>query len=90
MTHDTGMAQLIPAQIVRALGQPLVITLLSSIATANIERAQTGSASLIYNMSRNLGGSIGIAAMSTLLTVQEQFHSERLTDNISLYLTATQ
>ncbi len=84
MTHDTGMQQLIPAQIVRALGQPLVITPLSSIATANIEKENAGSASSIFNMMRNMGGDIGIAALSTLVTRREQFHSNRIGEAVSL------
>lgn len=84
MSHDTGLVQLIPAQIVRALGQPLVMTPLSSFATAGIETKQIGSASAIYNMARNLGGSVGIATLSTLQSMRERFHSNRLVDAVSL------
>ncbi|MBW4470891.1 MAG: multidrug efflux MFS transporter [Stenomitos rutilans HA7619-LM2] len=84
MTHDTGIDQLIPAQIVRALGQPLVITPLSSISTAGIEPKQIGSASALYNMSRNLGGSVGIAILGTIQSQREKFHSNRLVDAVSL------
>jgi MFS transporter, DHA2 family, multidrug resistance protein len=90
MTHDTGMDQLRLSQIVRAFGQPLIMVPLSSIATANIEREQAGSASSVFNMMRNLGGSIGIAALATLLTQREQFHSNRLGDAVSMYSAQTQ
>ena len=39
---------------------------------------------------RNLGGSMGIAAIGTLLTPQEQFHSARLGESISAYNPLTQ
>ncbi len=84
LTHDTGLEQLRWSQIVRAIGQPLIITPLSSVATAGIEPKQIGSASGLFNVSRNLGGSIGIAALSTLLSVRERFHSNRLVESISL------
>ncbi|MFL9454010.1 MULTISPECIES: MDR family MFS transporter [Nostocales] len=84
MSHDTGMPQLISAQIIRALGQPLVMTPLSSFATVGIEPKHIGSASAIYNMSRNLGGSFGIATLATLQSIRERFHSNRLVDDISL------
>jgi MFS transporter, DHA2 family, multidrug resistance protein len=84
LTHDTGIDQLIPAQIVRALGQPLLLTPLSSIATAGIEAKQIGSASAIYNMARNLGGSVGISILGTLQSRRERFHSNRLVDHVSL------
>ena len=90
LTADTALPQLIPSQIVRALGQPLVLTPLSSIATAGIVPAQVGSASALYNMARNLGGSTGIAALATLLARREQLHSSRLGEAISLYNPLTQ
>lgn len=90
MTHDTGIDQLRWSQLVRAFGQPLIFVPLSSIATANIEKEQAGSASGLFNMMRNLGGSIGIAAMATLLTQREQFHSNRLGEGVSLYSPQTQ
>jgi hypothetical protein len=36
------------------------------------------SASSLINMTRNLGGSIGIALLATALTNREHFHSQRL------------
>lgn len=90
MTHDTGINELRWSQLVRALGQPLMILPLTSIATSNIEKEQAGSASGLFNMMRNLGGSIGIAALSTLLTRREQLHSNRVGEAISLYNPATQ
>ena len=84
MSQDTAVLQLIPAQFIRALGQPLVITPLSSFATAGIEPKQIGSASAIYNMGRNLGGSFGIATLGTLQSIRERFHSNRLVDAVSL------
>ncbi|WP_013323361.1 DHA2 family efflux MFS transporter permease subunit [Gloeothece verrucosa] len=85
MTHDTGIDELRWSQLVRAMGQPLIIVPLSSIATANIEPEQAGSASGLFNMMRNLGGSMGIAFLATILTRREQFHSNRLVDSVSVY-----
>ncbi len=85
LTENTGTVQLIPSQVVRAMGQPLILTPLSSIATAGIAAKQVGSASALFNMARNLGGSTGIAALSTLLSRREQLHSNRLGEAISLY-----
>lgn len=90
MTAETGIDQLRWSQIVRALGQPLIMVPLSSIATAGLEKEQAGSASGLFNMMRNLGGSVGIAVLATLLTQREQFHSNRLGEAVSLYDPATQ
>jgi DHA2 family multidrug resistance protein len=54
-----------------------------------IEPAQVGSASGLYNLTRNLGGSVGIAFLSTFLTIREHFHSNHVLENVSLYNPAT-
>jgi DHA2 family multidrug resistance protein len=90
LTNLTGIDQLRWSQLVRALGQPLIMVPLSGVATAGLPKAQAGSASGLFNMMRNLGGSFGIAILATLLTNREQFHSNRLADTISFYDPATQ
>lgn len=83
MSHDYAGEQLILSMIVRAIGLPFVITPLSAITTAGIEKEQTGSASALFNMMRNLGGSIGTALLSTIVTQREQFHSWRIYEHVS-------
>ena len=90
LTNLTAIDQLRWSQLVRAIGQPLIMVPLSSIATAGLPKEQAGSASGLFNMMRNLGGSLGIAAIATLLTQREQFHSNRLGEAVSLYSPATQ
>jgi DHA2 family multidrug resistance protein len=90
MTYQTGYDQLIWSQLVRAMGQPLIMVPLTSIATAGLSPKDAGSASGLFNMMRNMGGSMGIAALGTLLTNREQFHSNRLGESVSLYNPATQ
>jgi len=90
MTHYTDIEQLRWSLLVRAMGQPLIFVPLSSIATADIEKEQAGSASGLFNMMRNLGGSMGIAAIGTLVTRREQFHSNRLGEAVSWYNPETQ
>ncbi|BAU09845.1 EmrB/QacA subfamily drug resistance transporter [Leptolyngbya sp. NIES-3755] len=90
LTADSGIDQLRWSQLVRAMGQPLIMVPLSSVATAGLPPAQAGSASGLFNMMRNLGGSIGIAAVATLLTQREQFHSNRLGESVSQYNPAAQ
>jgi DHA2 family multidrug resistance protein len=85
MSNLTGYDQLILAQLVRAAGMPLVIVPLTSLATGHIGPQQSGSASAIYNMFRNLGGSIGIALLATQLDVREKFHSVRFGEAINAF-----
>ncbi|GBE95053.1 DHA2 family efflux MFS transporter permease subunit [Nostoc cycadae] len=90
LTNQTGLDQLRWSQLVRAMGQPLIMVPLTSIATAGLNPKDAGSASGLFNMMRNMGGSLGIAILATLLTNREQFHSNRLGDAVSLYNPETQ
>jgi DHA2 family multidrug resistance protein len=90
MTDQVGYDQLMWSQIVRAIGQPLLMVPLSTIANGLIPREQAGSASGLFNMLRNLGGSVGIAALSTLMAVREKFHSAKLVEGVTIYQHETQ
>jgi len=89
MTGDYASDQLFWPNIVRAVGQALAFTPLTAIATAGIEQENAGSASALFNMMRNLGGAVGIAALQTFLTKREQFHSNILTNSVSMFEEAT-
>ena len=89
MTGDYASDQLFWPNIVRAIGQALAFTPLTAIATAGIEQENAGSASALFNMMRNLGGAVGIAALQTFLSKREQFHSNILTNSVSMFEEAT-
>jgi DHA2 family multidrug resistance protein len=89
MTSDYATDQLFWPDVVRAIGQALVMAPLSAVATAGIEPENAGSASGLFNMMRNLGGAVGIAVLQTLLTKREQYHSNVLTQSVSLLEQAT-
>jgi len=89
MTSDYAADQLFWANVVRAIGQALVFAPLSAVATAGIETENAGSASALFNMMRNLGGAIGIAGLQTLLTKREQYHSNVLSQSVSVLEQAT-
>jgi DHA2 family multidrug resistance protein len=63
---------------------------LSNFAMQGISPKDMSSASSLFNMTRNLGGSVGIALLATALTNREHFHSARLGESISSYAAATQ
>jgi DHA2 family multidrug resistance protein len=84
MDIDFAMDQFRASNIVRALGQPLILVPLLSMATTGLPKNEAGSASAIFNMVRNLGGSVGIALLSTLVTRREQFHSVRIGETVTL------
>jgi DHA2 family multidrug resistance protein len=89
MDADTAADQLLWPNVVRAVGQALVFAPLSAVATAGIEPANAGSASALFNMMRNLGGAIGIASLQTFQSKREQFHSNVMSNAVSLFEEAT-
>jgi len=89
MTADYATDQLFWPDVVRAIGQALVMAPLSAVATAGIEPENAGSASGLFNMMRNLGGAVGIAVLQTLLTKREQYHSNVLMQSVSSLEQAT-
>ena len=81
--------QLLMPNVVRALGQALVMTPLSAIAMVGIAPKEAGAASGMFNMLRNLGGAIGTAALETFFTKREQYHSFIINQHVSLLQPAT-
>jgi len=60
----------------RGLGMGMIFTPLNSLALLNIPREQMAQASSIMNTMRQIGGSLGIAVFTTLLTARTSFHSQ--------------
>lgn len=89
MTSNYAADQLLWPNVVRAIGQALCFAPLSAVATAGIEAENAGSASGLFNMMRNLGGAVGIAMLQTFLTKREQYHSNVLTQSVSMLEQAT-
>lgn len=89
MTTNYAVDQLFWPNVVRAVGQTLVMAPLSAVATSGIEAENAGSASGLFNMMRNLGGAVGIALLQTVLTKREQYHSNVLMQSVSLFEQAT-
>lgn len=88
---ETPVAHIRFSQVIRAIGQPLIFAPLTSLISMDIPSGKdSGTGSSLFNMMRNLGGSIGIASLSTILTNREQFHSSRIGESVSLYSLATQ
>src|SRR5579872_2615895 len=83
LTHDWAIQQLRWTQLVRAAGQPFVIVPLSSLAGASQPRREQAAASAIFNIMRNLGGSVGIAMLSTFITFREHYHFSVIGDALT-------
>jgi DHA2 family multidrug resistance protein len=84
MSLDYAGDQLWIPNIVRAVGQAMVLTPLTSVTTGDIAPQDAAAASGISNMLRNLGGAIGTAVLATVITKREQFHSNIIGQSVTL------
>jgi DHA2 family multidrug resistance protein len=89
LSPDYASPQLFAPDIIRALGQALVLTPLSAVAMVGITADEAGAASGLFNMLRNLGGAIGTAAIETFFTKREQYHSFVINAHVSQLEPAT-
>ena len=89
LTVDVAGDQLMLPNIVRALGQALVLTPLTVLATGGLLAADAGSASALLNIMRNLGGAVGIALLQTFLTERAHFHYATIGETVSHFDEAT-
>jgi DHA2 family multidrug resistance protein len=85
MNPDFGGPQFQIGNVIRALGQPFTIVPLSAVATAGLLKKQQVDGSALFNIMRNLGGSVGTALLSTMIAQREQFHDFRIGERVTPY-----
>jgi hypothetical protein len=85
LSPDYSGDQLWLPNIVRALGQAVILTPLSAITMTGIAKQDSAGASGLFNMARNLGGAFGTALLATLVTKREQFHSNVIGSLVNLF-----
>jgi DHA2 family multidrug resistance protein len=57
-----------------------------SVATlGSVPRNEVAAASGLYNLTRQIGGSIGIAVLATFLDHRTQFHAQNIAAHVSAY-----
>ncbi|CAM2165490.1 MFS transporter, DHA2 family, multidrug resistance protein [Paraburkholderia sacchari] len=71
------------SQLVRGTAQMLAMMPLNQASMAAVLREDSGDAAGLYNMARNLGGSVGLAIIGTLIDRRETYHTAVLRESIS-------
>ncbi|MBY0542184.1 MAG: MFS transporter, partial [Sphingobacteriaceae bacterium] len=71
--------------VIRGFGMALLFVPLTTLAMQDLTGPEIGQGSGLNNMSRQLGGSFGIAALTTLIHVRAGFHRSNLLTNINDY-----
>jgi DHA2 family multidrug resistance protein len=73
------------SRCVQSLGMAFLFVPISTMAFAFIPKERTNYATGLFNLARNIGGSIGIAMVTTMLTRRTQFHQARLVEHMTPY-----
>ena len=81
ITHDWGSHQLLLPQALRGMAQQLSVPPVVTLALGGLPPARLKLASGLFNLMRNLGGAIGIAACATILNDRTNLHFLRLAEH---------
>jgi DHA2 family multidrug resistance protein len=71
------------AILISGFGSGCVFVPLSTTAMAFLKNEEIGNASGLYNLLRNIGGSIGISVVNTIVARHEQTHRNELAGDLS-------
>lgn len=70
-------------RVLLGIGIAFIFVPLTTLTLSTIPKREMGNASAIYNLIRNLGGSFGVAVVTTILSRRAQFHEARLVENLT-------
>jgi DHA2 family multidrug resistance protein len=71
------------ARVYQASGLAFLFVPINTIAYSGLPPSKTNHASALINLSRNLGGSIGVSVANTILFRRTQFHQNRLSGDFT-------
>jgi MFS transporter, DHA2 family, multidrug resistance protein len=83
ITHDWGGAELLLPQILRGFPQVWAVAPAVNLGLGSLPPNRLKYASGLFNMMRNLGGAIGIAACATILNDRTNLHFLRLAEHLN-------
>jgi len=72
-------------QVIQGGAMAFLFIPLMAVSMSGISKEKMGNATSIYNLMRNIGGSFGIASMTTFLSRRSQVHQNQLVAHITPY-----
>jgi len=82
---EADFASIVWPRIVQGVGLALFFVPLSAVTLSSVPREKMGNAAAVFNFMRNIGGSFGVAVMTTQLVRRAQFHQSRLAERLTEY-----
>jgi len=83
ITHDWGWRELLLPQALRGFAQQFAIAPTVTLTLGGLAPERLKLASGLFNLMRNLGGAIGIAACGTILNDRTNLHFLRLAEHLT-------
>jgi MFS transporter, DHA2 family, multidrug resistance protein len=71
------------ARTIQAVGMPLMFVPISTVAYVGLKPQENNQASALMNVSRNLGGTLGISFAQTMLARQAQIHQSQMAETLN-------
>jgi DHA2 family multidrug resistance protein len=84
-TLQTGQSDVLVPLLIRGVGMALLFVPLTTLAMADLKGAEIGQGSGLNNMMRQLGGSFGIATLTTIIHIRMGKHRSDLITYINPY-----
>jgi DHA2 family multidrug resistance protein len=82
--------QMMWIQVVRGLSLPFMFTSIGAISLTTLKPQERADGSSLFNLTRTLGGSFGIAILATTLVNRQHFHFERFGESITQFSSVAQ
>jgi DHA2 family multidrug resistance protein len=80
---EVSMSNIVPANILMGFGMGFIFVPLTTLSLSGLRNDQMGSGTGIQNLMRNVGGSIGISWLSTMLARRAQAHQVFMTAHLT-------
>ncbi len=87
---DVGFWDFFWPLIIQGMAMGLLFVPLTTITNDPIPNEEMGNATSLFNLMRNIGASIGIATVTTMIALKAQVHTNDLGAHVSAYSPATQ
>jgi DHA2 family multidrug resistance protein len=82
LTADWDFWELLVPQILRGCSMMLCMVPINNIALGTLPPERLKNASGLFNLTRNLGGAVGLAIINTVLIDRNAFHYARLSEHV--------
>lgn len=83
MNLQVAMGNIVPANIINGFGSGFIFVPLATLAVGTLRNEEIGNATGIQNLLRNIGGSIGLSIVSTMLARSAQAHQAMMVSQLS-------